>query len=402
VPTPVERSEFPILITDAQTVAGLACLRSLSRAGYPLYVIGESPEMLCFDSSCKFSGSICPPYSSPEFPEWCLSFCAAHGIRLVLPTERFLLALGDKLERLLPLLHARVSLETLQLSLSKIRLFDAFSKAPDDRLRINLPAFRVASLDSAPISQEIVGSWKAPYFVKCDVLESRSGSPARVIRVENFADLNETLKRLSPHYKRVLIQEYSPGRGAGAFMLRWDKKLVARFMHQRLHEVPYTGGHSSLRESSLDETLFADALHRAEFLNWEGPAMFEYRQDPQSGVFRLLELNARFWGSLHLALFAGVDFPLKLADLARGAKVPAQLEYPLGRIARLSVPGEIQHTWSYLKDKTVPLPKKLSKLAEFFLLFVKPGVQDDLFYPGDRWVFFSALRKYFLSFFRKR
>jgi hypothetical protein len=402
VPTTVDRSEFPILITDAQTVAGLACLRSLSRAGYPVHVIGESPDMLCFDSASKFSSTLCPPYASSEFPDWCLNFCATHKIRLILPTERFLLSLGSKLESLMPLLHARVSLETLKMSLSKIRLFDAFSKAPDTRLRSNLPAFHIASLDSAELSSDLVKSWKSPYFIKCDILEARSEAPARVIRVETFAKLQETLKRLSPDYHRVLIQEYSEGRGAGAFMLRWDKKLVARLMHQRLHEVPYTGGHSSLRETCLDEALFADALHRAEFLNWEGPAMFEYRQDPQTGVFRLLELNARFWGSLHLALYAGVDFPLKLADLARGAEVPTQLEFPLGLKARLTVPGEIQHTWSYLKDKKAPLLKKLSKLSEFFLLFFMPGIRDDLFYPGDRKVFFSALRKYFLSFFRKR
>jgi hypothetical protein len=402
VPITVDRSEFPILITDAQTVAGLACLRSLSRAGYPVHVIGESLDMLCFDSACKFSSTLCPPYSSTEFPEWCLNFCDTHQIRLVLPTERFLLALGSKLEHLMPLLHARVSLETLKLSLSKIRLFDAFSKATDDRLRANLPAFHVASLDSHQLTRDVVGGWKSPYFVKCDVLEARAGAAAQVIRVESFTELDETLKRLSPDYRRVLIQEYSEGRGAGAFMLRWDKKLVARLMHQRLHEVPHTGGHSSLRETCLDETLFADALHRAEFLNWEGPAMFEYRQDPESGVFRLLELNARFWGSLHLALYAGVDFPLKLADLARGAQVTPQPEYPLGVIARFTVPGEIQHTWSYLKDKNVHFSKKISKLVEFFSLFLRPGLGDDLYFPGDRRIFFRTLRKYFLSFFNKR
>ena len=49
-------------------------------------------------------------------------------------------------------------------------------------------------------------------------------------------------------------------------------------------------------------------------IGWNGVAMLEYRRDPSTGDFRLLELNARFWGSLHLALAAGVDFPRLLLD----------------------------------------------------------------------------------------
>jgi biotin carboxylase len=53
----------------------------------------------------------------------------------------------------------------------------------------------------------------------------------------------------------------------------------------------------------------ADAKVRAAHLGWQGVGMFEYRWDLTSGRFFLMEFNSRFWGSLHLAMFAGVDFP---------------------------------------------------------------------------------------------
>jgi protein-tyrosine-phosphatase len=43
--------------------------------------------------------------------------------------------------------------------------------------------------------------------------------------------------------------------------------------------------------------------------------MFEYKQDPISGKFVLMEVNGRLWGSLALAVQSGVDFPRLMYDL---------------------------------------------------------------------------------------
>jgi protein-tyrosine-phosphatase len=46
--------------------------------------------------------------------------------------------------------------------------------------------------------------------------------------------------------------------------------------------------------------------------------MVEFRVDPETGRFWLMEINGRFWGSLPLAIFAGVDFPPALLDMWQG------------------------------------------------------------------------------------
>ena len=89
----VEPKDFPILVTDAQTTAALGSLRSLARAGHPVNIIGEDSNMLCFASRWATRKTVCPPYSSAEFPDWAVNFIREKQIRLVLPTERFLLSL---------------------------------------------------------------------------------------------------------------------------------------------------------------------------------------------------------------------------------------------------------------------------------------------------------------------
>ena len=46
--------------------------------------------------------------------------------------------------------------------------------------------------------------------------------------------------------------------------------------------------------------------------------MVEFKEDRRDRSLRLMEINARFWGSLQLAIDAGVNFPCILADIAAG------------------------------------------------------------------------------------
>ncbi len=53
----------------------------------------------------------------------------------------------------------------------------------------------------------------------------------------------------SPGGCRVLLQEYGAGEAHGVELLLSRGRPLAAFQHRRLHEVPITGGASSLRES---------------------------------------------------------------------------------------------------------------------------------------------------------
>ena len=73
------------------------------------------------------------------------------------------------------------------------------------------------------------------------------------------------------------------------------------------------------RESiALDPTLKARCDALLDRLHWTGIAMVECKRDFESGDWRVIEINGRFWGSLQLAIDAGVDFPAIVADAVAG------------------------------------------------------------------------------------
>jgi protein-tyrosine-phosphatase len=116
----------------------------------------------------------------------------------------------------------------------------------------------------------------------------------------------------------VQEQAYVVGGGVGVEVLYDRGRLAWAFAHERLHEVPLTGGGSAWRRAlALPDDLLAATRALLDPLDWHGVAMVEFKRAPD-GTFHLMEVNPRLWGSLALPIDAGVDFPLGLALLATG------------------------------------------------------------------------------------
>jgi len=142
-----------------------------------------------------------------------------------------------------------------------------------------------------------------------------------------------TLERWLP-YTPVLEQQYIAGKGIGIELLFNRGEKVWHFAHERLHEYPLTGGASTYRRSiaAPAEMLAASELLLTE-LAWHGVAMVEFKL-PRNGDFVLVEINPRLWGSLALAIDAGVNFPVGLLQLARDGSLAPQHHYRLGYYTR--------------------------------------------------------------------
>jgi predicted ATP-grasp superfamily ATP-dependent carboligase len=82
--------------------------------------------------------------------------------------------------------------------------------------------------------------------------------------------------------------------------------------------------------------------------------MVEYKVDAATGVAYLMEINGRFWGSLQLAIDAGVDFPLLLVRCALGEPVPARPAYRTGTRGRWWW-GEVDHVLARLRRSEAEL-----------------------------------------------
>jgi len=153
---------------------------------------------------------------------------------------------------------------------------------------------------------------------------------------------------------------------------------VALFAHRRLREKPPSGGVSVLRESiALPQPMTQYALRLLQHVGWHGVAMVEFKVDRDNGTPFLMEVNGRFWGSLQLALDAGVNFPLLLCALANGNTVNAPTaDYRVGVRSRWLL-GDLDHLLQRLckSDAALSLPPhsptKVNTLIDFCRLFQK-------------------------------
>lgn len=172
----------------------------------------------------------------------------------------------------------------------------------------------------------------------------------------------------------VLLQRPVRGPGEGLFMLRWNGRVVAEFAHRRLREKPPEGGVSVYRESiALDGALAEAGRRMLQDLDWQGVAMIECKRDAVTGRHVLMEVNGRLWGSLQLAIDAGVDFPALLVACALGREVPTVTRYRVGVRSRWFW-GDVDHLYLRLRNGG-GAAGKLSALRDF--LRIAPGTNKE-------------------------
>ena len=132
----------------------------------------------------------------------------------------------------------------------------------------------------------------------------------------------------------ILVESYFAGYGIGVSVLATEGEVSAAFAHARVSE-PESGGGSSYRKAiAIDPSMLYACQKFCMHMNYTGVAMFEFKYNPKTHDWILIEVNARFWGSLPLAVHAGVDFPaLLVKSLLLGIKEP-KLHYNLSAYAR--------------------------------------------------------------------
>lgn len=375
------RAQLPVLVTDAQALGSLAAIRSLGRAGYPVIALASSPAAIGLHSKYVSRKRLAPAYRDPSFLDWLRGAVRTEGVKGIIPSEGCLHALRPAFAEFQPLLPLPADAGKVYAGLSK---FDFFHRSQQGSRTAHLPPMAFVGDDLPEPADEALRALGAPVFAKFDAAYGRSGAEENVVvRLPDVRSLRAELPGLLARYRRGVLQGYCPGLGVGAFFLRWRGRVLAHFMHRRIHEVPHTGGASSFRSAWLHAGILEDARARLDELDWEGVAMLEYRWDPASDRFWLLELNARFWGSLHLALFAGVDFPRLLMDafFERPETCPS---FKAGVASRWTFPSEVEYVRSCMKDASLPTWRRVWPVAEFFLLGLDPRIRSDLLYPGDR------------------
>jgi protein-tyrosine-phosphatase/biotin carboxylase len=311
-----------VLVLDGHSRAALETLQSLSRAGLEVDVAAESPDCLALKSSLACRRLSQPgAQSQRSFLAWLSDADRERDYDLIVPaTESSLLAIrGIEPDHPLRRKAVLASNEALDVALDKQKTWHLAQE-------LRIPAPSTVFLDSL---SEIGEGAAFPVILKPARSKVMIGNELRTLAValvHHEAQRREQLKLWLP-YTPVLQQQYVFGRGIGVEFLYDHGRKSWHFAHERLHEVPLSGGASSYRRSiDAPAQLLADAEKLLDHLRWHGVAMVEFKLD-DDGRHWLMEINPRLWGSLALAIDAGVDFPMGLLHLARGAPIPPQPSY---------------------------------------------------------------------------
>lgn len=374
-----------ILVTDGEQRAALAVVRSLGRSGYRCIVCSAGGRSLAGASRHAAADHVVPdPLADPDaFAGAVAGIAAASRARVVLPvTDAAVLALVPERERLRPAELPLPPLESIHCVADKARVLEAASP-----LGIAVPEQRTVAAPADLASARI----PFPVVVKpaCSVV-THEGRRIR-LGVRHAAD-PAGLERAARDYPAgaypLLLQQRVVGPGIGIFLLLWEGELVARFAHRRLREKPPSGGVSVYRESiPADPDLVARSRALLERFGWSGVAMVEYKLDAATGRPYLMEINGRFWGSLQLAIDAGVDFPALLVDLALGRRPNPVTAYRAGVRSRWWW-GDVDQLLARLRRSDADLalppdaPGRLRAVLDVLRLW-RPGDRSEILRARD-------------------
>ena len=323
-----------VLVLDADMVPALTVARSLARRGATVHVGTHEPKPLAgYSRAVDVTWSYPNPLSDQEgFLRWVAAHTASHRYDLVIPvTERTLVPLSRERDRFLEVPIAMPDAESLDVVLDKSRTMALASS-----LDIPVPGGTLVS--SADELEPLIQSIRYPVVLKPARSIGANQAGASQLQVSYAFDESE-LRAGCAHalrFGQVILQEYFSGDGVGIELIAANGVIAYAFQHRRLHEVPLTGGGSSLRKSeAVDPALLEASRKLIEALRWSGVAMVEFKQCATSGDFCLMEINGRFWGSLPLADAAGADFPSMLFDLSLDGEVSGHPAYREDVVCRL-------------------------------------------------------------------
>jgi predicted ATP-grasp superfamily ATP-dependent carboligase len=210
-----------------------------------------------------------------------------------------------------------------------------------------------------------------PWVIKPRVSSGSFG----IAYVEHEEDLPGAYRKVHSQFPFPLIQERLPWEGEAfgcSALLDRGSRVKALFVHRRLREYPITGGPSTLRESVRHPQIEELGIRLLQSLTWHGVAMVEFKVDPRDSEPKLMELNPRFWGSLALAIHAGVDFPYLLYQMAMGEEFAPVIDYTVGVRCRWLLPGDLLH---FLRN-----PRRFHLKPSFFQF---RGIPDDILSCDD-------------------
>lgn len=325
------------LVIGEDTRSFLSVIRSLGRMGLSVDVIcfdNTSPALLSkyIQKSWNFN------YQSSSSADW------LENVVKTINTHRYDLVFPCDERAIFPLLIAKENINShSKLALPNKEVRNALFDKHLTKKIATQEGVRVAKGDLIRISEttylQLSRQFSSKFVIKPteSFNEDKLSTRNKVAIISNESDYEIYKSEYVKEPSLFLIEEYFEGTGEGVSLFACRGEVQYLFAHTRVNE-PRSGGGSSYRKAiPLDQTMIKACVDICRATLYDGVGMFEFKKNYSTGEWILIEINARFWGSLPLAIHAGVDFPRYYAEYLLGTYEPKKepvINYKLSTYAR--------------------------------------------------------------------
>ena len=363
-----------IAVLGADSPIGLSVIRELGQHGVSTLALGRSPSSLGHHS--RYASEFFT-YREP-LADWLPGFLSAHDVAAIMAvSEGHLLQLAELKGQLGEVRVICPDADKLAIVLDKPRTLEIAAG-----IGIDVPASWLPQMGedfasrAASLTFPVIAKWPDPPAIWA-TLELHGLPFEKIEYANNAAELLALLGRYNALKQWPLVQTWCPGYGFGQMLHMHRGKATLTFQHRRLREYPPSGGVSTFCEA-VEPAAHAQQMLLSERLlaqiGWEGPAMVEYRHDPATGRYWLMEINGRFWGSIPLARHCGAHFACEYYRTQMGIEEQAPRATYRALKARYVIPDAKQLLIT-LRDPNRSLRQRLGNAFRFLTDFLDPRVR---------------------------
>jgi D-aspartate ligase len=256
--------------------------------------------------------------------------------------DDYLLPVVGAAERLVPyFLMPFAGLAVMTRLLDKWQQFEAALQAGVDTPR---SALLLTAADAAAAA----GEFAFPAILKPTTAQAgQRHLGVKLVPVKSAAQLPEAYERASV-CGPLLLQEHIPGKDNETYYLgsylNQRSEPLAVFTGRRLRQYPRGSGAARSAESVWVPEVADAGLRLLRELRFHGVSHVEFKRDHRDGRYKLIEINARHYGTHALAAASGVDLSAAAYNdaLGRPFTAPRQREGVRWLIARRDVPASVQ------------------------------------------------------------
>lgn len=280
-----------VLVTDSHVKHALAAIRDLGRHKAEVFCTSEAPfNPSAFSIYCKKNFRIPKYMNENDLLDFYKNLISEYKIDVVLPigykSNLFFSKFLNDFRKITKV--PVVDYEKMLLASDKKKTYEFANK-----VGVPIPKTAIVSKIDA------LKRYKFDFPV---VIKSVKEMMGKKVIYANSKDELRTALNEKLQYCPQIVQEYVSGPTRGFFALYNNGKIIASFQHERIRDYPYSGGVSSCAISIYDEKLQEIGEKILDRLKWHGVAMLEFKYDMKNKMYKLIEMNPKFWGPWILQL----------------------------------------------------------------------------------------------------